>query len=53
MAPFANVPRAPRRGYTARPMLEIISRDPDRDIVVSASKLALLGITHPGSIAIH
>jgi hypothetical protein len=24
-------------------MLEIISRDPDRDIVASASKLALLG----------
>jgi hypothetical protein len=26
-------------------MLEIISRDPDRDIVGSAGKLALLGFT--------
>lgn len=44
--PFAQVPRALAAvGYTARPMLEIISRDPDRDIVASASKLALLGFT--------
>jgi L-ribulose-5-phosphate 3-epimerase len=42
--PFADVPRALHAaGYTARPMLEIISRDPDRDIVASAGKLALLG----------
>jgi hypothetical protein len=33
-------------GYTARPMLEIISRDPDRDIVASAGKLAELGFAH-------
>jgi len=31
-------------GYRARPMLEIISRDPDRDIVVSAEALARLGL---------
>jgi len=44
--PFAQVPRALAAvGYHARPMLEIISRDPDRDIVASASKLALLGFT--------
>lgn len=42
--PFAAVPRALAEvGYTARPMLEIISRDPDRDIVASADKLAALG----------
>ena len=42
--PFADVPRALHAaGYTARPMLEIISRDPDRDIVASAGKLAVLG----------
>jgi sugar phosphate isomerase/epimerase len=42
--PFAQVPRALAAvGYTARPMLEIVSRDPDRDIVASADKLALLG----------
>ena len=41
--PFAEVPRALAAvGYTARPMLEIISRDPDRDIVASADKLAAL-----------
>jgi L-ribulose-5-phosphate 3-epimerase len=41
---FADVPRALAAvGYTARPMLEIISRDPDRDIVASAGKLAVLG----------
>jgi L-ribulose-5-phosphate 3-epimerase len=41
--PFADVPRALAAvGYTARPMLEIISRDPDRDIVASAAKLAVL-----------
>lgn len=42
--PFADVPSALAAvGYTARPMLEIISRDPDRDIIASAGKLALLG----------
>ena len=42
--PFEAVPRALAAvGYTARPMLEIISRDPDRDIVASAEKLKLLG----------
>ena len=45
--PFADVPRALHAaGYTARPMLEIVSRDPDRDIVASADKLALLGFTY-------
>jgi L-ribulose-5-phosphate 3-epimerase len=44
--PFADVPRALAAvGYRARPMLEIISRDPDRDIVASAGKLAALGFT--------
>lgn len=44
--PFADVPSALAAvGYTARPMLEIISRDPDRDIIASASKLALLGFS--------
>lgn len=44
--PFAGVPFALAAvGYTARPMLEIISRDPDRDIVASADKLALLGFS--------
>lgn len=42
--PFAEAPRAlAAAGYTARPMLEIISRDPDRDIIASAGKLAVLG----------
>ena len=42
--PFADVPRAlAAAGYTRRPVLEIISRDPDRDIIASADKLALLG----------
>ena len=44
--PFTEVPRALAAvGYSATPMLEIISRDPDRDIVGSAGKLALLGFT--------
>jgi sugar phosphate isomerase/epimerase len=47
--PFAELPRAlAAAGYRARPMLEIISRDPDRDIVASASKLALLGFAPSG-----
>jgi sugar phosphate isomerase/epimerase len=42
--PFKDVPRAlTAAGYSARPMLEIISRDPDHDIVESASRLAKLG----------
>jgi L-ribulose-5-phosphate 3-epimerase len=42
--PFADVPSALAAiGYCSRPMLEIISRDPDRDIIASASKLAVLG----------
>ena len=42
--PFADVPPALAAvGYHARPMLEIISRDPDRDIIASAGKLAVLG----------
>jgi L-ribulose-5-phosphate 3-epimerase len=42
--PFADVPRALASvGYRARPMLEIISRDPDRDISASAARLAALG----------
>jgi len=44
--PFAQVPRALAAvDYNARPMLEIISRDPDRDIIASAGKLAVLGFT--------
>ena len=42
--PFAEVPRALAAvGYSARPMLEIISREPDRDILASASRLVQLG----------
>jgi sugar phosphate isomerase/epimerase len=42
--PFAQVPAGLAAvGYRARPMLEIISRDPDRDIVESAERLAPLG----------
>jgi sugar phosphate isomerase/epimerase len=45
--PFADVPRAlAAAGYNAKPMLEIISRDPDRDIIASAGKLAVLGFTN-------
>jgi L-ribulose-5-phosphate 3-epimerase len=44
--PFADIPPALAAvGYTARPMLEIISRDPDRDIIASAGKLAAMGFT--------
>jgi len=43
--PFANLPPALAAvDYRARPMLEIISRDPDRDIVASADRLAALGV---------
>jgi sugar phosphate isomerase/epimerase len=45
--PFADVPAALSAvGYgnnKPKPMLEIISRDPDSDIVASAAKLAVLG----------
>jgi len=42
--PFVEVPPALAAvGYHARPMLEIISRDPDRDIVTSADWLAAQG----------
>jgi L-ribulose-5-phosphate 3-epimerase len=42
--PFADGARALlAAGYNAKPMLEIISRDPDRDIIASAGKLAVLG----------
>jgi sugar phosphate isomerase/epimerase len=45
--PFAVVPRALAAvGHRARPMLEIISRDPDRDITASAGKLAAMGFRH-------
>jgi L-ribulose-5-phosphate 3-epimerase len=45
--PFAQVPAALAAiGYRARPMLEIISPDPDRDLIASAAKLALLGFSH-------
>ena len=46
--PFADVPRALAAvGYRARPMLEIISRDPDRDILASAEKLAAFEFSLP------
>ena len=52
--PFADVPRAlAAAGYTARPMLEIISRDPDGDIVASAVRLASLGFTPANSNRMH
>ncbi len=42
--PFAERPRALAAvGYTARPMLEIISRDADRDILASAERLDAMG----------
>jgi sugar phosphate isomerase/epimerase len=42
--PFAQVPAALAAvGHRARPILEIISRDPDRDIDESAERLAPLG----------
>lgn len=51
--PFAEVPRAlATAGYTARPMLEIISHDPDRNIVASVGKLAVLGFTAAGKNSI-
>ncbi len=48
--PFADVPRAlAAAGYDALPMLEIISRDPDRDIAASAEKLKQFGFTPTAS----
>lgn len=45
--PFAQVPAALAAvGYTRRPMLEIISRDADRDVIASAEKLAAMGFAH-------
>jgi sugar phosphate isomerase/epimerase len=42
--PFDQVPPALAAvGYAGRPMLEIISRDPERDIIASADKLVRLG----------
>jgi sugar phosphate isomerase/epimerase len=52
--PFADVPRALAAvGYRARAMLEIISHDPDRDIVASAGKLAAMGFALPGELPSH
>lgn len=46
--PFAAVPPSlAAAGYSARPMLEIVSRDPDREIVSSAAKLAAMGFAVP------
>jgi sugar phosphate isomerase/epimerase len=46
--PFAQVPPALAAvGYGARPMLEIISHNPDHDIVASADRLAALGFAKP------
>jgi sugar phosphate isomerase/epimerase len=48
--PFAQVPAALAAVcYTARPMLEIISHNADRDNVASAEKLAALGLGHTPS----
>jgi sugar phosphate isomerase/epimerase len=48
--PFAAVPSALAAvGHAARPMLEIISRDPDRDIVASVEALARLDFARAGS----
>jgi len=45
--PFTEVPPVLSAvGYRARPMLEIISRDPDRDIAASADWLAAHGFGH-------
>ena len=44
--PFADIPRELAAvNYMVQPMLEIISRDPDRDIIASAARLAALGFT--------
>jgi len=42
--PFADVRRVLAEiGYTARPMIEVISHDADRDILASAERLAAMG----------
>jgi hypothetical protein len=44
--PFVEVSRAHTAAvYDARPTLEIVSRNPDRDVIASAGKVALLGFT--------
>ena len=47
---FAQMPAALAAvaavGYNAKPLLKIISRDPDRNIVASASKLAAPGFSN-------
>ncbi|MEJ2625793.1 MAG: hypothetical protein P8Z80_15020 [Pseudolabrys sp.] len=49
--PFADVPAALAAvGYRARPMLEIISTDPDRDIPASTDRLAALGFAAPAVV---
>lgn len=49
--PFADVPQALAAvGYRAHAMLEIISNDPDRDIVASAGKLAAMGFAFPDEL---
>jgi L-ribulose-5-phosphate 3-epimerase len=46
--PFAAVPAMLAAvGYTRRTVLEVISADPDRDIVESAGKLAAMGYARP------
>jgi L-ribulose-5-phosphate 3-epimerase len=46
--PFADVPAMLAAvGYARRPVLEIISPEPDRDIVEGAGKLAAMGFAHP------
>lgn len=42
--PFADVPPVLKEiGYTGKPMLEVISRDPDAEIAASAEKLYAMG----------
>jgi L-ribulose-5-phosphate 3-epimerase len=46
--PFADVPAMLAAvGHARRPVLEIISPEPDRDIVEGAGKLAAMGFAHP------
>lgn len=52
--PFAEVHRAlVAVGYTAKPVLEIISYDPDHDIIASAKKLAVLGFLPANQVCSH
>jgi L-ribulose-5-phosphate 3-epimerase len=49
--PFDEVPAALAAvGYHGRPMLEIISRNPDQDIVASANVLAAHGLGHSNEL---